>query len=177
MRKKGGLRRKRTQRKKKHGGKKRPIKDSTLSRVLCNSTEAAAAAGCEMIGLGPEDPFADFCAYKLGSGLRAGCKTFVTEEGNMLKNMGEGLTGLPMIIGKKIFEKIKEHIPHPHLPTIPHLPSFKLPHPPPLHLHLYSSYGQNARRYKRHKGWRPFKKKYRRNPPKNKNTRKRKRRR
>ena len=86
-----------------------------------------------MIGLGPEDPLADACAYKIGKALSAGCKTFITEEEDILTNVGKGLIKLPVTIGKRIFSKpvnmvkgLKNRVKGVKLPHMK-LPNAKLP--------------------------------------------------
>jgi len=86
-----------------------------------------------VIGLGPEDPLADACAYKIGKALSAGCKTFITEEEDILTNVGKGLIKLPVTIGKRIFSKpvnmvkgLKNRVKGVKLPHMK-LPNAKLP--------------------------------------------------
>jgi hypothetical protein len=45
----------------------------------CTATAAGVAGACEVVGLGPEDPFADGCAAVLGVAFEATCKTIVDE--------------------------------------------------------------------------------------------------
>ena len=91
-----------------------------------------------MIGLGPEDPMADICAYKIGKALSAGCKTFITEEEDILTNVSKELIKMPVKIGKRIFSEpvnlvkgLKKRVKHVKLPHVklPHvkLPNVKLP--------------------------------------------------
>ena len=54
------------------------------TRIACDGVEAAAAAACELIGLGPEDPFADVCAVEMVRGLRASCRYSADAEGKLL---------------------------------------------------------------------------------------------
>ena len=99
-----------TRRKKKRGGKTPSlggnlVKSGMLAKVLCDSTEAAAVVGCEVIGLGPEDPLADICAWKLAMALSKGCKTFASEEQEVLVSEGKNIITMPLKIVKKHFSK------------------------------------------------------------------------
>lgn len=61
------------------------------TRIACDGVETAAAAACELIGLGPEDPFADVCAVEMVRGLRASCRYSADAEGKLLLTNREQL--------------------------------------------------------------------------------------
>merc|ERR1712058_118510 len=44
---------------------------------MCAADAAEAAAMCELVGFGPEDPFADECAVALAVGFEMACKEAV----------------------------------------------------------------------------------------------------
>ena len=54
------------------------------TRIACDGVEAAAAAACEIIGLGPADLLADVCAVEMVRGLRASCRYSADAEGKLL---------------------------------------------------------------------------------------------
>ena len=105
-------RRRRTRRKKKRGGGRKghslqyPMKTGMLTKILCGSTVAAAVAACEIVGLGPEDPIADICAWKLGKALGKGCKTFASKEGPVIINMAKKMFRKN---SKKFIKSVKKH--------------------------------------------------------------------
>ena len=41
--------------------------------------DAAADAACEIVGLGPEDPLADVCAYEMLTHIAKWCKRFISK--------------------------------------------------------------------------------------------------
>ena len=87
-------RRKRTTRKKRcRGGRALRGGQSTQLPItlLCDSADVAAAAACEVIGLGPEDPLADVCAYEMATHIAKWCKNFISKhEPGALKRFLDG---------------------------------------------------------------------------------------
>lgn len=66
----------------KRGSKQLPI------TVMCDSVDAMADAACEVVGLGPEDPIADVCAYEMATHIAKWCKQFVYKhEPSILKKI------------------------------------------------------------------------------------------
>jgi len=73
-------------------------------RVLCDSVDAASDLACEVIGLGPEDPLADVCAYEMTTHMAKWCKEFVSKhEPSALKR----ILNNPLSIVKKFIGKRK----------------------------------------------------------------------
>ena len=74
-------RRERMTHSKRKGGKPKIRKKSTRLpiTVLCDSVDAASDAACEIIGLGPEDPLADVCAYEAATHIAKFCKRFISK--------------------------------------------------------------------------------------------------
>ena len=79
-----------TRKKRRRGGRAlRGGKSTQLPiTLLCDSADAAAAAACEVIGLGPEDPLADVCAYEMATHIAKWCKKFISKhEPSSIKNL------------------------------------------------------------------------------------------
>ena len=72
--------------------------------VLCDSADVVADAACEIIGLGPEDPLADVCAYEMLTHVAKWCKNFISKhEPSALKR----ILNNPMHIVKVLAAKKK----------------------------------------------------------------------
>ena len=73
--------------------------------VICDSADAAADAACEIVGLGPEDPLADVCAYEMLTHIAKWCKRFISKhEPSAVKE----ILNNPMSIIKKITGRNKK---------------------------------------------------------------------
>lgn len=55
------------------------FKDAVDSKALCLVDTAEAVATCEAVGLGPEDPLADACAFVLGTVVTTACEAAVSK--------------------------------------------------------------------------------------------------
>jgi len=72
--------------------------------VLCDSADVVADAACEIVGLGPEDPLADVCAYEMLTHIAKWCKNFISKhEPSALKR----ILNNPMNIVKVLAAKKK----------------------------------------------------------------------
>ena len=72
--------------------------------VICDSADAAGDAACEVLGLGPEDPLADVCAYEATTHIAKFCKRFISKhEPSAVKE----ILSNPMSIIKKLTGKKK----------------------------------------------------------------------
>ena len=86
------------------GGKKGSGKSNQLPiTVLCDSADVVADAACEIVGLGPEDPLADVCAYEMLTHVAKWCKNFVSKhEPSALKRiLNNPLNIVKVLAGKK----------------------------------------------------------------------------
>ena len=100
--KKGTKERKKYRNKGRKSGKKSTQLPIT---VICDSADAAADAACEIVGLGPEDPLADVCAYEMLTHIAKWCKRFISKhEPSAVKE----ILNNPMSIIKKITGRNKK---------------------------------------------------------------------
>lgn len=86
------------------GGKKGSGKSKQLPiTVLCDSADVVADAACEIIGLGPEDPLADVCAYEMFTHVAKWCKNFISKhEPSALKRiLNNPMNIVKILAGKK----------------------------------------------------------------------------
>ena len=60
---------------------------AVASQAACVGFDAVADAACELVGGGPEDPFADACALALGIALEAACESALDQGGKMTAAM------------------------------------------------------------------------------------------
>ena len=98
-------RRRRRRRRMTRGGRKSTQLPVT---VLCDSVDAMADAACEVVGLGPEDPLADVCAYEMATHIAKWCKRFVSKhEPSALKSILNNPMNIVKILTGKLTGKKK----------------------------------------------------------------------
>ena len=71
--------------------------------VICDSADVVADAACEVVGLGPEDPLADVCAYEMLTHIAKFCKRFISKhEPSALKRiLNNPMSIITKLTGKK----------------------------------------------------------------------------